>query len=542
MKASSGFNARPARPLWGIRPPANKDQSLAQPVRVMPPPARVVIPVDQCLGLAGEPLVTIGQPVVVGQPIAAAAAAAAIAGPQVHASIGGIVTGVERRPVAGRATTEPLCIVIDSDARNEDPGIADFAVTGGDPLQMTSADLCAQIAAAGIVGLGGALYSTAAKLGGDRPIDTLIINGAECEPYITCDEILIRTRAIHVLHGARIMQHALGATRTVFAVESDMPEARAALSDAIEADGDNDMHICVVTAKYPAGGERQLTELVMGREVPEHGWPTDIGIVCHNVGTAGAVADLFDHGRPLISRVVTVTGHGIADAGNFDVRIGTSIRDLLAFAGRRDEPVGRIVMGGPMMGRAVPDDSLPVTKATNCLIVMRPEDITPEAPEMPCIRCGECVVVCPARLLPQELLIAARRHDMDGLQTLGISACIECGCCDYVCPSQIRLTDRLTEAKVAQAQHVAGLRRAERARERSEARAARLAGQRHAAAANLDRQLDDTGDAGAIDAIMARVRNKESGATDSQTAESRPAEPAPEPSTDERSTDEPTGK
>ncbi len=474
---------------------------------------RVVIPVDQCLGLAAAPLVTVGQSVAVSQPIAAAGSTSGTAGPCVHASISGIVTGLERRPVAGRDTTDRLCVLVDGDGRDETLAADDNPV---EPLPVSPDDICAQIAAAGIVGLGGALFSTAAKLGSGRPIDTLIINGAECEPYITCDEILMRTRAMHVLRGVRIMQHALGATQTVIAVESNMPEARAAIFDAIEAAGHDDMHVCVVTAKYPAGGERQLTELIMGREVPEYGLPADIGIVCHNVGTAAAVADLFDRGRPLISRIVTVTGHGVADPGNFEVRIGTPIRDLLAFAGRHDEPAGRIIMGGPMMGWALPGDSLPVTKATNCLIVMQPGDIVPDAPEMPCIRCGECVIACPARLLPQELLIAARRHDMDGLQALGIDACIECGCCDYVCPSQIRLTDRLIAAKAAHAQHVAGLRHAMQAQQRSDARTARLAAQRHAEAADLDRQLDNTDDADAIDAIMARVRDKETHATESK--------------------------
>ena len=226
--------------------------------------------------------------------------------------------------------------------------------------------------------------------------------------------------ADRILRGTQIMMHALATPLAIIAVESDMPEARVALYKAIEAEGCDNIHVAVVTAKYPAGGERQLIELIMNREVPENGLPADIGVVCQNVGTAAAVADLFDRHRPLISRIVTVTGRGIETPGNIETRIGTPIHELFAICGGLHADISHVVMGGPMMGIALPDDSLPVTKATNCIIVMQTGDVSPEQTEMPCIRCGECLQVCPSRLLPQELLTATRQHDMDALQELGL--------------------------------------------------------------------------------------------------------------------------
>ncbi len=503
------YDARPARPGWGIRARARKPISLQQPIRTMPPPERVVIPVDQCLGMVAQPLVKVGQHVLTGEPIALAISPSAyLPGPQVHASISGVITAIEPHAVPGREITDHLCVRIDSDGKDSAyPGFDAI----GDPMIMAADEVCRHIAAAGIVGLGGALYSTATKLLTDQPIDTLILNGAECEPYITCDEILLRDHAVNILRGARIMMRALNAPQTVIAVESDMPEARVALFDAIEAEGCDDIHVSVVTAKYPAGGERQLTELIMNREVPEHGLPADIGIVCHNVGTAAAVADLFDRHRPLISRIVTVTGRGIETPGNVEARIGTPIRELFAIGGGLHDDISHVIMGGPMMGFALPSDSLPITKATNCVIVMQTGDVSPTHAEMPCIRCGECQQVCPSRLMPQELLTAARQHDMAALQEFGLNACIECGCCDYVCPSQIPLTNRFVDAKAAFRQHHTDTRRAERAKRRFTTHEARLAAQHETEATALERQVEAAADTNAITAIMERTREKERG-------------------------------
>ena len=433
MNKPTGYDPQPPRPEWGIRPPSRKTRSLELPILEAPLPAWVVIPIGQCLGVSAHAIVKPGQHVRAGEPIAQADSVTGTdPGPKLHASISGEVIGIEHNMVPGPTASREPCVVIRGDGRDEP--YAEYKNLG-DPLQMHANRICTLIAEGGIVGLGGALFSTATKLQTSSEIRMLILNGAECEPYITCDEMLLRERAEKVVRGAQIMMRALGAPHTVIAIESDMPEARVAIYDAIEAIGDNRIHESVVTAKYPAGGERQVIQLVMGAEVPEGALPSDIGYVCHNVATAAAVADFFDEGRPLISRVVTVTGAGVETARNVDVRIGTIMSDLFKVIGGYHDVSSHLIMGGPMMGICLPNDEIPVTKATNCLIIMKARELSPPRQEMPCIRCGECNQVCPAQLLPQELLMAGKQHDMAALDALGLNACIECGCCDYVCPS-----------------------------------------------------------------------------------------------------------
>ena len=372
-------------------------------------------------------------------------------GPCVHTSISGQVTHVEPRLVAGLGDPVP-CVVVRGDATDQRwPGYAPDAAAASRP----SRELQDQIASAGLIGLGGALYPTARKLKASAGGPVLLLNGAECEPYISCDDVLIRERAAHVVAGGRLLLAALGGQRCVIAVKTDMPEARIALYNAIEAAGDARVVMSVVTAKYPAGGERQLIELVLGREVPAGGHPADVGVLCQNVATAAAVADFFLLGQPLISRIVTVSGGGIRQPCNIEARIGTTVAELIALAGGyRDEPhrrTLRLIMGGPMMGVALASDELPITGATNCLIAATAADLGGDYQEMPCIRCGDCIDACPASLLPQELLVAARTGNTAELLALGVTECIECGACDYVCPSHIPLTRHFIRGKAAAA-------------------------------------------------------------------------------------------
>jgi electron transport complex protein RnfC len=363
----------------------------------------------------------------------------------VHASISGTVTHVEPRLVAG--VPEPVpCVVIRGNDRDDrwpgyppDPGAA----------ERPAAHLLQQIASGGLTGLGGALFPTARKLAAAGGAPLLLLNGAECEPYISCDDILLRERADRVVAGARILLAALGALRCVIAVKTDMPAARLALYAALQAAGDPRLGMSVVTAKYPAGGERQLIELVLGREVPAGGRPADVGTVCQNVATAAAVADLFLLGQPLTSRIVTVSGGAVRSPRNIEARIGTPVADLVALAGGYQGEPRRLIMGGPMMGVALASDDLPITSATNCLIAVTAAELGGEVSEMPCIRCGDCVEACPAGLLPQELLAAARTGNLAGLAGLGVNECIECGACDYVCPSHIPLTRHFIGGKAA---------------------------------------------------------------------------------------------
>jgi electron transport complex protein RnfC len=284
--------------------------------------------------------------------------------------------------------------------------------------------------------------------------------------------MLMRERAADILRGASILCHALSAAHCTIVIEDDKPQAIQAMQVAQAAHAN--IEVRVVPAVYPTGGENQLITLVTGLEVPSGGWPSDIGAICHNVGTAAAVTRWVDHGEPLTRRIVTVTGSGIAEAANIDVVLGTSIAEVIRQCGGYAGSVTRLLMGGSMMGQALASDDLPVVKASNCLVVALPEDLQPRGREMPCIRCGNCAESCPAILLPQQLHWFAQSPDLPALDAHGLLDCIECGCCDHVCPSQIPLTQRFREAKPALLDRRAAQTAASLARERYESREARL--------------------------------------------------------------------
>lgn len=509
MNAPATWNAQPRRPAWGVRIPPRKSLATRAAILIAPPPARVTIPLIGGAGHCAQPLVAIGQTVRCGEPVAAAAMPDH---PVIHASIAGQVADIGAYPIAGTAVPVP-CIVIERGQSGfgqseSEQGESDQSEPcwDGYPAQTGAASLPAaeirrQIATAGIVGLGGALFPTATKLAsaGERPL--LLLNGAECEAYISCDDMLLRERADRVVAGARILCAALGAELGVIALKTDMPEARVALLDALERAADPRLAVSTVTAKYPAGGERQLIELVFSREVPAGGLPADIGVICQNVATAAAVADFFLHGRPLISRIVTISGGSIAAPCNIDARIGTPVADLVALAGGYAGTPARLIMGGPMMGIALADDALPVSAATNCVIAATLAELGAHSVEQACIRCGLCVEACPASLMPQDLLSAVRMENTTRLAELGLSECIECGACDYACPSHIRLATRfqagkrmLTSAQLAREQ-------ARIARSRYEARTQRLARESEA-------QQNMAVQPSALDALLARTRQR----------------------------------
>jgi len=299
---------------------------------------------------------------------------------------------------------------------------------------------------AGIVGLGGALFPTWHKLIAASQLHTLILNGVECEPHISCDDALMQNEATNIVMGAQIMLRASGAERCLIAIKANSP-ALEGMQAAVEEAADDRLSINPVAPVYPAGDESQLIRLLTGQEVPLGAVPAEIGLLCQNVATISAVADFVCAGEPLIERIVTIGGRGVNRAVNVRARIGTSIDQLIDCADGYAPDAKRLIVGGPMMGVALPDDGRPLTKACNSLYVAAADELAPARQPMPCIRCGDCAAVCPVTLTPQALLVATTANDSDQLQELGIDACMECGACDYVCPSHIPLTLSFRKAK-----------------------------------------------------------------------------------------------
>jgi electron transport complex protein RnfC len=449
----------------GLRLESHKARPLQRPVLRLPSPHTAVLALDQGSGEDSAPVVGPGQTVRVGTLVAAQCGGAAA----LHSPVSGTVRGVVSRPTA--AGTSP-CIVIDSDGRDE----RDSAPAPLDWRSLSGEALIGRIAAAGVAGLGGAAFPTATKLGLARGagVDLLLLNGAECEPWICCDEALMRERAADVLLGAQVMLAACGAARCAIAVEDDKPQAVAALQAALDAAADARLSLVSLPAVFPLGAEGPLVTAVTGREVPHDGLPPQVGVVCQNVGTAASVAQLVQNGLPVVSRIVTVTGSGVRSPANVEARIGTPVAQLIAACGGGAGEGRRLIAGGSLTGRALDDDATPVTKGLNCLLVATPGDLAPRGTEMPCIRCGDCAAVCPAGLLPQQLHRATRSDDVVGLSRFGLEACIECGCCDYVCPSAIPLTARFRAARERRHLHETERERALQARSRYERHQRRL--------------------------------------------------------------------
>ncbi len=484
----------------GLRLRHYKRQSLSSPVSRPPLPARLVLPLCQHQGRAGRLLVSPGQRVLRGEALTVAEAANQV---PIHAPSSGVVRRLEILPTIACPEPGEPCLEIELDGEHR-------AVAPAVPppwRAMSAAELQRAIAAAGIVGLGGAVYPSAAKLlAAGQEIDTVIINGAECEPYISCDEALLETHPERVLAGAGILARAAGARRLVIAIEKRMRSAERKLNARLEVTT-VPTRIVKVPSMYPEGGERQLTQVLTGREVPLGGYPQALGLVVFNVATAAAVADAILDGLPLVERIVTVTGTGIAAPGNRRVLLGTPLHHLIADCGGYRPGAARLVCGGPLMGEALVHDGLPVVKGTNCLLVLDAGEIADSAPVLPCINCGECSRVCPVQLLPHELHWAIRAGDLGRAGEFGLEACIECGCCAQVCPSHIPLVadyrrgkaeihaerQRRAHAERAKARYLASQERrqakAAAAREAAEAEQ-RLAGDAAEAKARIAKALD----------------------------------------------------
>ena len=453
----------------GLRLRHHKQVACRAPLERLPMPDALWIPLRQHQGPPGEPIVEAGETVLAGQPLTRAADDRQV---PVHASTSGRIRGLVEGPAHWPPGTTAPCIVLEPDGHDrwidaEDP-----------PGRDEEADsLIRRLRAGGLAGLGGAMFPTAAKLRGDWPeIHTLILNGSECEPYISCDEMLMRERPGAILEGGRILARALGAREVVIGIEDQMGAVRRAFDAAAkEHDPDGICRVVQVTTIYPEGGEKQLIQVLTGREVPHDGLPQDLGLVCLNVATAAAARDIVVEDRPVVERIVTISGPGIAEPCNRIVRLGTPVRALIESAGGTSGDVDRVVVGGPMSGLPLASVDAPVVKGTNCILVLREQDVRRIQPVMPCINCGECVRVCPASLLPQQLFHALRSDRLEDAADLDLFDCIECGCCAHVCPSHIPLVDYYRSGKGLLRARGAEEARAARARARHEAREQREA-------------------------------------------------------------------
>ncbi len=449
----------------GVHPPGHKSESNSRPIHAAPLPKKLVIPLRQHIGNPAKPVVEVGERVKKGQLIGEADGYISCA---VHASSSGTVTAIDMQTMPHASGLPDLCITIETDGRDE--WIAHAPL---DYRAMVPAELRMRLRDMGIAGLGGAVFPSAVKLdpGAAQACPTLIINGGECEPWITCDDVLMRHRADEILQGVTVMRHLLGSTEILVGIEDNKPEAVAAMQ-AAAAKMDFAVEVVAVPARYPGGGAKQMIETLTGKQVPSGKLSTDIGIQVFNVGTTYALARAVHHGEPLISRLVTVTGH-VLRPQNFEVLIGTPMHTLITLAGDRDGTTG-VLMGGPMMGVPMPDLEVPVVKATNCILVKSNELFPPLPRALPCIRCTRCADACPAELQPQELFRFAKAGDFGRAQEYHLFDCIECGCCSYVCPSHIPLVDYYRYAKGEIWAREKEKRAADLARERHEFRLFRL--------------------------------------------------------------------
>ena len=451
----------------GLRLRHNKKISCRDPVERPPLPEVLVVPLLQHAGDIADPLVHAGEKVLKGQPIGQCQPCAAI-----HSPVSGIVEAIEDRSMSHPSGQKGPCVVIRPDGREQWVELNPLS----DWLDASPDSLIAQIQSCGLAGLGGAVFPTHAKMrdGRDRKTHTLILNGVECEPYISCDEMLMREQPDKIILGARVLRRVLGAQHVIIAIEDQMGSVQKSLTSCAEFTDSENISVVKVPKIYPEGGERQLVQVLTGLEVPVGGRPSDLGLMCQNVATAAAVAEAVTEGKPLIERYITVTGNGISHPRNLLALFGTPVSHLVDCCGGYTVDVARLVVGGPMMGFPLESDNSPVVKASNCVLALTGQDVAAPQPEMPCIRCGECARVCPAMLLPQQLHLQIRNELWKPLQDYGLSACIECGCCDFVCPSHIPLVEWFRYGKGEIRKQALESEAAELARKRFEEREARL--------------------------------------------------------------------
>ena len=496
--------------LWdfhgGVHPPTRKAQTAQKPIAVLPLPDRLYIPLRQHIGVAGNVLVSIGQRVLKGQALTSADNSMAV---PVHAPTSGTIVTVGDHTSAHPSALPENTITLAPDGLDE--------WREQYPLNLATSDnssLLERIQLSGIAGMGGAGFPAHLKAGLTQPVDYLIINAVECEPYISADDALIQEGAITIVKGIDILCKLLSPKAVLIGIEDDKPAASAALKAACSQR--EHYYVRDLPTKYPSGGEKQLIQLLTNKEVPAGRRPIDIGIVMLNVGTAFAIAQAVLDDHPLLSRVVTVTGEPLSQPQNVLALIGTPVSDLLNFCGYQHKQPYKVIMGGPMMGFTLPDLTVPITKTTNCILAPSKHELPPAAEEQDCIRCSACADVCPASLLPQQLLWYSKAKDPVKLDEYNLFDCIECGACAYVCPSEIPLVQyyRVAKAEIREQQRESV--KAEQAKARFEARNARLEREKQQRMARNQRlaqareQAQQTGsNSNAVAEALARIKAKQ---------------------------------
>jgi electron transport complex protein RnfC len=422
----------------GVHPEGRKDLSAEPPIRVLPMPARLYVPLQQHIGAPARHLVSVGDVVKKGQLLAASQG---MVSAPVHSPTSGRVIGIGDFPGPHPSGLPMPTLTIEADG---DDTWIDTEVPA-DPFALSPEEVAVRVGAAGIVGLGGAAFPAAVKLNLSRrsEVDTLIMNGGECEPYLTCDDRLMRERASQIVTGIRLIAHATGASRILVGIEDNKPEAIAAMQAAAAS---TEVQVVAVPAMYPMGSEKQLIQVLTGQEVPAGGRAADIGVLVHNVGTAYAVQQALCLGRPLVSRIVTVSGGAIMAPGNLEAPIGALAGDLVRACGGLRIDAARLVLGGPMMGTQLSSLDVPLVKGSSGVLALSSAEVEQTRPG-PCIRCSSCVRACPMGLLPLEMAARIRVGDPAGAVDWGLKDCIACGSCSYVCPSHIPLVHYFNHAK-----------------------------------------------------------------------------------------------
>ena len=422
----------------GVHPEGRKELSASAPLTAMALPAQVAVPLRQHIGAPCKPLVAVGETVCMGQKIGDGEGLCV----PVHAPVSGVVEAIEDRPHPGGGTCPAIIIkndFLDTPHHTLKPH--------ANPEQLAPAELVSILRESGLVGMGGAAFPTDIKSKtGMGYTGVLILNACECEPYITADDALLRARSGDVLRGLALLARILNPDQTVIGIEDNKPEAAAILRETLkDIPG---VELRVLPTRYPQGAEKQLIQAVTGRQVPSRGLPKDVGCAVFNAATAFAAYRAVYEGMPLIERVVTVTGEGVKEPRNLIVRVGTSFQEVIGTAGGLGDDVWKVLSGGPMMGVAQGDLSVPVTKAVNAVLCLSSAQ-NGESAHPVCIRCGKCLEVCPMGLEPLYLYRYSNAGDVDALKRLHLTDCIECGCCAYACPGKVPLVQGFRAGKRA---------------------------------------------------------------------------------------------